>query len=68
MKRKMILDVTFVTERGILRNNVGPLAGFVMSLVIRIKIGQREKKGEEAKAGEEEETSPILVREDDQRK
>ena len=64
----MILGVTFVTKRGILRNNVGPLAGFVMSLVIKIKIAPREKKGEEAKAGEEEETSLILVREDSQRK
>ena len=60
--------MTFVTEKGILRNNVGPLAGFVMSLVIGIKTAPREKKGEEAKAGEEEETSLILVREDSQRK
>ena len=67
-EEKMTLGVTYVTERGILRNNVGPLAGFVMSLVIRIKIAPREKKGEEAKAGEEEETSQILVREDSQRK
>ena len=64
----MILGVTFVTKRGIQRNNAGPLAGFVMSLVIKIKIAPREKKGEEAKAGEEEEISLILVREDSQRK
>ena len=64
----MILGVTFVTKKVIQRINAGPLAGFVMSLVIKIKIAPREKKGEEAKAGEEEETSLILVREDSQRK
>ena len=65
----MILGVTYVTERGILRSNVGPPAGYVMSQVIRTRTAPKEsKKGEEAKAVEEEGTSLILVREDSQRK
>ena len=63
----MILGVTYVTERGILRSNVGPPAGYVMSQVIRTKIAPKEsKKGEKAKAVEEEEISLILDREDSQ--
>ena len=60
--------MTFVTEKGILRNNVVHLAGFAMSLVIEIVTAQRKKKGEEAKVGEEEEMLHILVREDNLRK
>ena len=60
--------MTFVTEKGILRNNVVHLAGFAMSLVIGTRIAPREKKGEEAKVGEEEEMIQILVREDNLRK
>ena len=60
--------MTFVTEKGILRNNIVHLAGFAMSLVIEIVTAQRKKKGEEAKVGEEEEMIQILVREDNLRK
>ena len=64
-----MLGVTYVTGRDILRKNVGPPAGYAMSLVIRTRIAPREtKKEEEVKAVEEENTSQILDREASQRK
>ena len=67
--REMMLGVIYATGRDILRKNVGPPAGYAMSLVIRTRIAPREtKKEEEVKAVEEEETNPILDREASQRR
>ena len=67
--RKMILGVIYVTGRDILRKNAGPPAGYAMRLDIRTKTVQRKnKKEEEVKAVEEEETNPILDREASQRR
>ena len=68
MKRRLMSGATVVTEKGILRNNVVHPAGYAMSLVTGTGTAQREKRGEEARVGEEEEMSQILVREDNPRK
>ena len=64
----MISGATFVTEKGILRNNVVHLAGYAMSRVTGTRTAPRKKKGEEARVGGEEEMSQILAREDNLRK
>ena len=64
----MISGATFVTEKGILRNNVVHLAGYAMSWGTGTRTAPRKKRGEEARVGGEEEMSQILAREDNLRK
>ena len=68
MKKRVMSGATFVTKKVIQKNNVVHPAGYAMNQVTGTLTARREKIEEEARVGEEEEMSQILVRENNPRK
>ena len=68
MMKEMTSDVTFATEKDILKNSAVLHAGSVMSQGTGTRTAPRKKKRGEARAEGEEETNQIREREDNLRK